>query len=70
MTSAGGYFFSYESVEREQVVEILVSTALEYRMGAPGLLLYEKGDEGGHAYTAGVFIGFANKQNARSIRLG
>ena len=69
VTSAGGYFFPYEPVKRDKVIEICVSTALEYRMGAPGLLSYNREDEGDQAYTAGVFIGFVDKQNATSVRL-
>lgn len=69
VTSAGGYFFPYEPVAREQVVEILVSTALQWRMGAPGLVSYKGVGEQGNSYTAGVFVGFENERTATSVLL-
>lgn len=57
VTSAAGYFFPFEPVADEQVVDILVSTALEWRMGAPGLLSYRRSGEQRNRYTAGVYVG-------------
>lgn len=67
--SAEGYFFPFEQVAREQVVEILVSTALQWRMGAPGLVSYKGMSEHGNSYTAGIYVGSLHKQQATSVLL-
>jgi hypothetical protein len=69
VTTAEGYFFPFEPVSSEQVIYILVSTALKWNMGSPGLVSYKEGHEK-ILYTPGVYIGSFEGEDAVSVRVG
>lgn len=69
VTTARGFFYSFEPVTSEQVIKILVSTALRWRMGAPGLVLYEERDKQRISYVPGVYLGAVEEKYATSVRV-
>jgi hypothetical protein len=69
ITMAEGYFFPYKPVKAEKTLKILVSKALRWVMGAPGLVLFE--DEGGKmAIYPGVFVGSVEGSDSVPILVG
>jgi hypothetical protein len=70
VTTTGGFFYSFEPVASERVIKILVSTALRWRMGAPGLVLYQERDKQRISYSPGVYVGAVEEKYATSVRVG
>jgi hypothetical protein len=69
VTTTKGYFFPFESVSSEQVINMMVSTTLRWNMGAPGLVSYEERDKK-ILYTPGIFIGSLEGEDAMSVLVG
>jgi len=69
LTTAGGYFFPFETVTSEQVIHLLISTAIRWVCGAPGLVSFEKEVGKGISYTSGVYVGEINPSAAKSVKL-
>lgn len=69
LTTAEGYFFPFETVTSEQVIQFLISAALRWVCGAPGLVSFEKEVGKGISYTPGVYIGEIDPKAATSIKL-
>ncbi|KAJ4288676.1 hypothetical protein N0V90_011913 [Kalmusia sp. IMI 367209] len=70
VTTTKGYFFPFEPVANDQVVSILVSTALRWSLGAPGLISYKDGHETIVLYTPGVYVGVVEGEGAISVLVG
>lgn len=70
VTTTTGYFFPFELVTSDQVISILVSTALRWRPGAPGLISYRDGYEKRVLYTPGVYVGVVEGLADMSVLVG
>ncbi|KAH8728026.1 hypothetical protein GQ44DRAFT_647349 [Phaeosphaeriaceae sp. PMI808] len=69
VTAAQGYFFPFEVVTPGQVHRILVSTALRWNLGAPGLISYQVENETEMSYTPGIYVGTVEGKTSVSITL-
>lgn len=67
VSTTEGYLFPFEPVASNQNMSVMVSTALRWSIGAPGLLSYEY-EEGKRAvYTSGVYVGIIEEAEATSV---
>ena len=69
LTTTEGYFFPFETVTSEQVIHLLISTALRWVCGAPGLVSFENEVGKGISYTPGVYVGEIDSRAATSVKL-
>jgi hypothetical protein len=70
VTTTKGYFYPFVPVTSDLVTSILVSTAIRWSMGAPGLISYEDGFEKKVLYTPGVYVGAVEGKDATSVLVG
>lgn len=61
-----GYFFPLDPIPTEQIVSILVSTIIRWKLGAPGIVKYRGARDGACQYVPGVFFGKVPKERGIS----
>lgn len=69
VATSEGLFFPYEPIACGEIEDILVSTALRWSLGAPGLVRYAGNGSSEYQYVCGVFFGHVDKKEAVSIQL-
>ena len=69
VSTATGYFFPFEPVMSEQVVQLLVSAIIRWSIGAPGLVSYKEKDSKRILYAPGVYFGPVEAATVKSVLL-